>query len=53
MAHQQHGTGVVPEHFLQQFERLEVEVVGRLVQHQQVGRPRQRHRQSEPAAFAT
>ena len=38
MADEQHGAGIVAEHLLQQVERLEVEVVGRLVEHQQVRR---------------
>ena len=33
-----HRAGIVGEHLLQQVERFEVEVVGRLVEHQQVGR---------------
>ena len=37
MADQQHGAGVVGEHLLQQVEGLEIEIVGRLVEDQQVG----------------
>ena len=37
MADDEHGAVIVGDHFLEQIERLEVEVVGRLVEHQQVG----------------
>ncbi len=36
VAGQQHRAGITPHQFLQQVERLHVEIVGRLVQHQQV-----------------
>ena len=50
MADDQHRAVIVGDHFLQQVERLEVEVVGRLVEHQQV---RLRARTRAPAAAAT
>src|SRR4051812_24888790 len=52
VADQDHGALVVAEHFLEDVEGLEVEVVGRLVQHQEVGRFRQRACQHQPAALA-
>ena len=52
MADDQDRAGIVGEQLLQQVERLDVEIVGRLVEHQQVGRQRQRARQHEPAALA-
>ena len=52
MADQQDGAGIVAEHVLQHVQRFEVEVVGRLVEHQQVRRLRQHLRQHQPAALA-
>jgi hypothetical protein len=53
VADEQHRAGIVAEHVLQHVERLDVEVVGRLVQHQDVrGRLRQGPRQHQPAALA-
>ncbi len=43
---------IVGEQFLEQFERLDVEVVGRFVEHQQVGGPREQARQQQPVALA-
>ena len=37
VADQQHRAGIVGQQLLQQIQRLDVEVVGRLVEHQQVG----------------
>ena len=50
--HQQHRAGIVVDHLFQQIERFEIEIVGRLVEHQQVRRFGQRARQREPAALA-
>ena len=36
----------------EQLERLDVEVVGRLVEHQHVGRPREQPRQQQAVALA-
>ena len=52
MADQEHGAGIVAEHLLQHVEGLQIEVVGRLVQHQQVGGLRQRAGQHQAAALA-
>ena len=52
MADDEHGAGIVREHLLQQVQRLQVEIVGGLVQHQQVGGLRQRPGQRQPAALA-
>ena len=51
MADQQHGAGIVGEPFLQQVERLQVQIVGRLIEHQQVGRPSKRASQRQPGAL--
>ncbi|WP_374139284.1 hypothetical protein [Sphingomonas sp.] len=37
MADDQHGPVIIANHFLQQIERFEIEIVGRLVEDQQVG----------------
>jgi hypothetical protein len=37
VADDQDSAFIVGDHFLQQVQRLEIEVVGRLVQHEQVG----------------
>ena len=52
VADDQHRAVIIGDHFLQQVERLEVEVVGRLVEHQQVGRPGKFARQQQPRALA-
>ncbi len=52
VADQQHRAGIVGQQLLQQVERFEVEIVGRLVEHQQVGGRGQRARQQQPAALA-
>ncbi len=52
MADQQHRAGVVREAFLQQLQRLQVQVVGRFVQHHQVGWRGEGARQGQPAALA-
>jgi hypothetical protein len=36
VADDQHGAVIIGDHFLQQVERFEIEIVGRLVEHQQV-----------------
>ena len=43
---------IVRQHFLQKIEGFEVEIVRRLVEHQQIRRPRQGSRQHQPAALA-
>ena len=52
MADEKDCSGIVAEQFLQEIERLDVEVVGRLVENEQVGRLRQRPREHEPPPFA-
>ena len=52
VADQKHGALVVGQHLLQQIQRLEIEVVGRLVEDHQVALAGQRHGQHQPAAFA-
>ena len=52
VADEQHRAGIVREQFLQQFQRFEIEIVRRLVEHQQVGRSRERHRERQPPALA-
>ena len=52
MADQDHRALVVAEHVLEHVERFEVEIVGRLVQHQQVRGLGQRAGQHQPAALA-
>ena len=44
--------GKAGDQLLQQFQRLHVEIVGRLVEHQQIGRPRQHARQDQPRPLA-
>ena len=51
VADQDHGAGIVRDQFLQQVERLEVEVVGRFVQHQQVRRAREGACEHQPPAL--
>jgi hypothetical protein len=43
---------IIGDHFLQQVERLEIEIVGRLVEHQQVRRPGEFAREQQPRALA-
>ena len=52
MADQDHRAGKAGHQFLQQIQRLHVEIVGRLVEHQQIGRPRQHARQDQPRPLA-
>src|SRR3546814_15723571 len=52
MRDQQQGALVVGEQFFQQLECFHVEVVGRFVHHQQVGRLREQLGQQQAVAFA-
>ena len=52
MAHEEERAVVLHQQFFQQLQRLDVEVVGRLVQHQHVGRPREQARQQQTVALA-
>ena len=53
MADQKHGAGVVLQQFFQQFQRFNVQVVGRLIEHQHIGRTGKQARQQQPVALAT
>ena len=44
--------GIIREHFFEQVERFEVEIIRRLVENEQIRRLRQRARQQQTAAFA-
>ncbi len=52
MADQDYGAFVGREHVFQRVECVEIEINGRLVEHDDVGGPRQRDRQRKPVAFA-
>ncbi len=52
MADQDHRAGIGGDDFLQQVERLDVEIVGRLVEDQQVGRPGEDAREHQPRPLA-
>ncbi|MNT03672.1 hypothetical protein D3C72_1382190 [compost metagenome] len=52
MADQEHGAVVLLDQFFQQLQGVDVEVVGRFVQHQHVGRAREQARQQQAVAFA-
>ena len=47
------GTGVIAEPLFQHFQRLNVEVIGWFIKHQQVGRPREQLCQNDAVALAT
>ena len=52
VADEDDGAGIGAEHFLQHVQRFQIEVVGGLVQHQQVGGLGERARQHQAAALA-
>ena len=52
MADQEHRAGVGLQQLLEQLERVDVEVVGRLVEHQHVGRQREQAREQQAVALA-
>jgi hypothetical protein len=52
MADDQDGAIIIGNDFLQQIQRLQIEIVGWLVQHQQVGMAGKFARKQEPRAFA-
>ena len=52
MADEQQRAGPLGQLRLEQFERLDVQVVGRFVEHQHVGRAREQPRQQQPVALA-
>ena len=51
MTHHDHSALIVGDHLFEQIERFKVEIVCRLVQHQNVGRQRQRAGQRQPVAL--
>ena len=53
MADQKHRAVVLVQQFFQQFQRVDVQVVGRLVQHQDVGGACKQPGQQQPVALAT
>ena len=53
MAHQQHRAAVLLQRRLEQLERIDVEVVGGLVEHQHVRRPREQPREQQAVALAS
>jgi hypothetical protein len=52
VANQQHRARKAGDEFLQQVQRLDVEIVGRFVEDQQVGGPRKRAREDQPRFLA-
>ena len=52
MADEEHGAGVVAQQFFQQFLRVDVQIVGRLVQHQNVGGVGEQFGQQKAVALA-
>ena len=51
MADQKHRSIVLLQKIFQQFQRIDIEVIGRLVQHQHVGRSGKQACQQQPVAF--
>ncbi len=52
MADQKGGAGIVGDHFLQQVQGLQIEVVGGLVQYQEIGRHGEQLGEQEPRPLA-
>ena len=52
MADQKQRPRIRLQCILEQFERFDVEIVGRLVEHQQIGGQRKQSREQQPVAFA-
>jgi len=52
MAHQQQRAGVTQQLLLQQLQGLDVQIVGRLVHHEQVSGLQKQLGQQQPRAFA-
>ena len=52
MAHKEHGAIVGLEQFFQQFQRVDVQVVGGFVEHQHIRRTSEQPRQQQPVALA-
>ena len=53
MADQQHGAGVILQQRFEQFQRIDVEIVGRLVEYEHVRRLAEQSRQQQAIAFAS
>src|SRR5579872_2427809 len=53
VAHQQERPGVILQPLLEELQRLDIQVVGRLIEHDEVRRPRKQSRQQQTIAFAT
>ena len=53
VAHQQDGARVILEQRLKQLQRFHIEIIGRLIQHQQIGGPRKQARQQQAIALST
>ena len=53
MADEEHRAFVLLQQVFQQLQRVDVQVVGGLVQHQHVGRARKQPRQQQAVALAT
>ncbi len=53
MADKDNGSGKARNQLLQKIERFHIEIIGRLVEDQQIGRPRQNTRQHQTRAFTT
>ena len=53
MADHDQRARIAPQHLLEEVERFEVEVVGRLVEHDEIGRFRERPRQHQPGVLST
>ena len=53
VADQQHRAGIVGQPLLQQVKGFQIQIVGWLVEHKQVGRPGKRAGQGQPGALAT
>ena len=52
MADHDDGAGIIGDHFLQQVERLEIEIIGGFVEHEEVRGQGQGARQHQASALA-
>ncbi len=52
MADEQHGARKVGNQLLEELERFDVEIVGRLVHHEDIGRTREQTREHQAVALA-
>jgi hypothetical protein len=51
VADQKHRAFEFEEDFLEQFERFDIEVVGRLIKHQEISRPSEKSRENGAIHF--